>query len=73
MSVDGSWRCHSAVAFNDWRDKTLLEFNREDVTRIVFKYPADSSFVLEFRDSSGLPVTTSCRFIDRVELYQFVK
>lgn len=50
-AVDGFLALSFSGAFNDWRDKTLLEFNREDVTRIVFKYPADSSFVLEFRDS----------------------
>lgn len=37
--------------FNDWRDKTLIRCDKKDITRISFSYPADSSFVLEKKDS----------------------
>ncbi|MFN8342475.1 MAG: DUF4340 domain-containing protein [Cyclobacteriaceae bacterium] len=36
--------------YNDWRDKTLLRLSASQVTRISFRYPADSSFVLEKRE-----------------------
>ena len=37
--------------FDDWRDKTFLRIPRDLVTKISFSYPADSSFVLEKKDS----------------------
>ena len=37
--------------FDDWRDKTFLRVPKNKVTRIAFNYPADSSFILEKRDS----------------------
>lgn len=51
-SVDGFLALSFSGAFNDWRDNTLLDFKKEDATRITFNYPADSSFVLEFRNSA---------------------
>jgi hypothetical protein len=37
--------------FDDWRDRTFVKCNRGDITKITFTLPADSSFVLEKRDS----------------------
>jgi hypothetical protein len=37
--------------FNDWRDNTLVEFSKDDITSIRYIYPADSSFILSKRDS----------------------
>jgi len=37
--------------FDDWRDRTFLKCKKEDITKITFTYPADSSFVLEKIDS----------------------
>jgi hypothetical protein len=37
--------------FDDWRDKTFLRVPRDLVKKISFRYPADSSFVLEKKDS----------------------
>jgi hypothetical protein len=34
-------------AVDDWRDKSFLRVKRDSVTRVTFRYPADSSFVLE--------------------------
>lgn len=36
---------------NDWRDKSFLRFSTDNVSRVTFTYPADSSFVLEKRDT----------------------
>jgi hypothetical protein len=41
-------------SINDWRDKSFLRFTAEDVTKVNFQYPADSSFVLEKKDSVWL-------------------
>lgn len=37
-------------SFSSWRDGTFLRLNPEEVTRISFNYPADSSFVVEKKD-----------------------
>jgi len=50
-SAEGFIGSHFNRSFNDWRDKTFLRVNKEDVDRIEFVYP-DSSFVLEKRDST---------------------
>ncbi len=34
------------TSFNDWRDKTFIKTGRNNITRITFTYPADSSFIL---------------------------
>jgi hypothetical protein len=36
--------------FNDWRDHSLLRVNADDVRKIRFTYPADSSFVLSKKE-----------------------
>jgi hypothetical protein len=36
---------------NELRDKSFLRFSRDAVTKVTFTYPADSSFVLERRDT----------------------
>jgi hypothetical protein len=36
---------------NDFRDHSFLKFSPDDVVKVTFTYPADSSFVLEKRDS----------------------
>src|SRR5258706_5516071 len=38
-------------SFNEWRDKTFLKLNKDDITRLSFRYPADSGFVASKRDS----------------------
>src|SRR6266850_1885188 len=38
-------------SFNDWRDKTLLKLNKADIAKLSFRYPADSGFVVNKRDS----------------------
>jgi hypothetical protein len=37
--------------FNDWRDKSFLKCKKEDLTKITFTMPSDSSFILTKKDS----------------------
>lgn len=37
--------------FNDWRDKSFVSLNRNDITNIIYTYPADSSFKLIKNDT----------------------
>ena len=41
-------------AFDDWRDKSFMRIKRDSINRIVFQYPADSSFKLEKRQGKWL-------------------
>lgn len=47
---------HSAFArdFNSFRNRTFLKVPKDLVTRMVFRYPADSGFVLERRDNAWM-------------------
>jgi hypothetical protein len=45
-SVDGFIAFYFSGKFDDWRDKTFIRFNQNDVTNIAFTYPSDSSFKL---------------------------
>jgi len=49
--VDGFLSLSFNRSFNDWRDNTLVEFSKNDITNIRYTYPADSSFSLSHRDS----------------------
>lgn len=33
--------------FNNWRDQSICRLNREQITKVVFDYPADSGFVAQ--------------------------
>lgn len=50
-AIEGFIDSHFNRTYNDWRNKTLLKLNQADISKITFNYPADSSFVLEKRDS----------------------
>jgi hypothetical protein len=45
-AVDGIVSFSFNIKFDDWRDKTFIKANRNDITNIRFIYPADSSFNL---------------------------
>lgn len=45
-AVDGMVSFSFNIKFDDWRDKTFIKANRNDITNIRFIYPADSSFNL---------------------------
>jgi hypothetical protein len=38
--------------FNDWRDKSFLRCKKDDIIKVTFTYPDDSSFVLSKKDSN---------------------
>lgn len=50
-AVDGFLSLSFRGEFNDWRDKTFIKFKKEDVTRISFSMPADTSYTLALKDS----------------------
>ena len=50
-SVNGFLEATFNRGVNDLRDKSFLRFSSDDVTKVTFTYPADSSFVLEKRDT----------------------
>jgi hypothetical protein len=45
-SVDGFLGMSFGRNVNDFRKKTVIRFNKEDLSRLSFTYPADSSFAL---------------------------
>jgi hypothetical protein len=50
-SVNGFLEATFNRTVNDLRDKSFLRFSSDNVTKVTFTYPADSSFVLEKRDT----------------------
>ena len=50
-AVDGFLAFTFSGGFNDWRDKSFLSCKKEDVKKITFTLPADSSYVLAMKDS----------------------
>jgi hypothetical protein len=50
-TVDGFLEPTFNNSFNEWRDKTLLKLNKDDIVKLSFNYPADSGFVATKRDS----------------------
>jgi hypothetical protein len=54
-------------SFDNWRDKRLIKYHKEMITKIVFTYPADSSFTLIKHDSAWTMGNDEIRFslIDR--------
>lgn len=54
--------------FDDWRDKTFLEVETSSVEKIMFAYPADSSFVLE-KKANGWVIGNAIADSAKVERY----
>ena len=50
-TVEGFLAFSFSGGFNDWRDKSFLKCKKEDITKITFNLPADSSFTLAMKDS----------------------
>lgn len=71
-AVDGMLSLSFMRGAEEYRDKTLASIKAEDISRISFKYPADSSFVLELKAGrwvvDGLP-TDSAKVADYVGKY----
>ena len=53
-AVDGLLSFSFNVKFDDWRDKTFIKSNKNDITNIRFIYPADSSYNLIRKDNAWL-------------------
>jgi dipeptidyl aminopeptidase/acylaminoacyl peptidase len=49
--VEGFLDSHFNRTYNDWRNKTFLKLNQSEISKVIFNYAADSSFVLEKKDS----------------------
>ena len=45
-AVDGFLTFAFNQSFNNWRNQTFVELNQSNVSKLTFRYPADSSFVL---------------------------
>ncbi len=50
-AIDGLIPFSFNIKFDDWRDKTLICSNKNEITNITYVYPADSSFNLVKKDS----------------------
>ncbi len=50
-AVDGFLTTSFNRQFNSWRDRNFLQLEKENISRISFQYPADSSFTLALTDS----------------------
>jgi hypothetical protein len=51
-SVDGFLSFTFNGKFSDWRDKSLIRYRKEDVLKIRFDFPGDSSYTL-FKNDTG--------------------
>jgi hypothetical protein len=63
-SVDGFLSLAFSGNFDDYRDKSFIQLKTEDVTRISYIFPSDSSFVLNKKDkvwNTGNQVTDSIK------------
>jgi len=49
-AVDGLLSFSFNIKFDDWRDKTFIKSNTNDITNIRFIFPADSSYTLNKKD-----------------------
>lgn len=50
-AVDGLIPFSFNIKFEDWRDRTLIRSDKNDIMNIHFRYPADSSYILSKKDS----------------------
>jgi len=55
--------------FDEWRDKSFLQSNKNDITKISFTYPADSSYTLIKKDSLWI---TGSKMADSLNIAQFL-
>jgi hypothetical protein len=73
--VEGFLALSFSGKFNDYRDKSFLKLNREDVTKITFIFPADSGFVLSMKDSiwhAGDKITDSLALTNYMNSLRFL-
>jgi hypothetical protein len=53
-TVDGFLAINFSGTFNDWRDKSFIRVNKDDILKIDFTCPGDSSFTLSLTDKKWL-------------------
>lgn len=53
-AVEGSLRTRLHKGFDEWRDKSFLRIDKSFINNIAFRYPSDSSFVLEKKDRAWM-------------------
>lgn len=58
-SVEGFLESTFNRSLNDWRDKSFARLKDATISKITFRYPADSSFVLEKRDQKWFAGSTA--------------
>jgi len=46
-AVEGFLAMSINQGFNSWRDQTICRLSKDQITRVVFEYPADSGFVAQ--------------------------
>ena len=70
-SVDGFLDINFNRDMNAWRDQGIVKSDHDSWTKLVFKYPADSSFVIEKRDDEtwGIDMETP----DSIELVKYFR
>ncbi len=49
-AVEGFLAMSFNQGFNNWRDQTICRLTRDQVTKVVFEYPADSGFIAQKLD-----------------------
>ena len=62
-AVEGFLAMSFNQGFNNWRDQTISRLTRDQITKIIFEYPADSGFVAQKLDEQwtikGLPADST--------------
>lgn len=53
-AVSGFFDAQYNRVLNDWRDKSFTRIRKDSVTRVSFRYPADTSFVVERRNKKWM-------------------
>ena len=80
-AVEGYLKMNFTMDFNNYRDKALVDVNKDDITTVMFDYPADSSFKLHKQNGEwmldGMPVdsvkaASYISIISRLMSYDFV-
>ncbi len=49
-AVEGFLAMSFNQGFNNWRDQTICRLTKDQITKVVFEYPADSGFVAQKQD-----------------------
>jgi hypothetical protein len=53
-AVDGFLTFGFNLAFDKWRNQSFISLNKQDIKKLTFKYPGDSSFVAQLVDKKWM-------------------